>query len=217
MRFARALALALVVLPVLSFPIYARADSLVYGLTQSQDPTVFSAGGGVAEGVFADQTMTIDAFGFDLKQAGGGTVNYFIYDATTASLLLAPTDVTAPSTVKAFTYLDGLDLTLEAGDLYYFGVYGDSSMTVNLDPTAFFGNGLSLATTDPTSFEFSIPNSTITHAGGVLNQQGFDEDDASLRVFSNDATSVTPEPSSLILLGSGILAAAGAMRKRVLG
>jgi hypothetical protein len=217
MRLLRGLCLALVVLPILSFPIYAKADSLVYGLSESQDPTVFSAGGGVAEGVFANQTMTIDAFGFDLKQLGGGTVNYFIVDATAGTLLLGPTDVTAPSAIKAFTYLENLDLTLTAGDLYYFGVFGDSRMTVNLDPTAFFGNGLSLATGAPTSFEFSIPGLTITPAGGVLNQQGFDTDDASLRVFSNaPPSSVTPEPSSLIMLGTGILAAAGAMRKRLM-
>jgi hypothetical protein len=217
MRLIRGFTLALVILPVLSFPIYAKADSVVFGLTESQDPTTFHAGTGIGQSVLADTTMTIDQFGFDLSEKAGGNVNYFIYDETTSSLVLAPDAVVAPTGAKAFTYLSGLSVTLDAGNTYYFGVYGDNSISVNLDPTAFSGDGLSLATTGPNSV--SVSGDTIGAAmngSPVLNVDGLPTDDASLRVYSNDPPAVTPEPSSLVLLGTGILAAAGAMRKRLM-
>lgn len=214
MRLIRGITLALVVLPVLSFPIYAKADTLVYGLTQSQDPTVFSPGSGIGQAVFADQTMTIDSFGFDLSQKGGGNVEYFIYDATTSSVVLAPMAVSVLNAPKQFNYLTGLSVTLDADNLYYFGVYGSNLITVNLDPTAFSADGLSLpASATSLSFTGDVPGAVIALP---LNSDGLPMGDASLRVFSNDAPALTPEPSSLILMGTGILAAAGAMRRRLM-
>jgi PEP-CTERM motif len=215
MRLIRGITLALVVLPVLSFPIYAKADSVVYGLTESQNPTIFGAGTGVGQAVFADQTMTIDSFGFDVSQKGGGNLEYFIYDATTSSLLLGPTAVSVLNAPKQFTYLDGLSLTLDANNLYYFGVYGTGLMDINMDPTAFSGDGLSLPTSAATSVNVTgdVLGSSLD---GTINGQGLSTEDASLRVFSNNPPAVTPEPSSLILMGTGILAAAGALRRRLM-
>jgi PEP-CTERM motif len=219
MRLIRGLSLALVVLPVLTLPIYAKADTLVYGLTEGETPTVFTSGNGIADAVVADQTMTIDSFGFDLKQTAGGTVDYFILDATTSSFLLSPTAVPGvPTGMKQFTLLDltGPGLTLNAGDLYYFGVFGSGTkLTVNLSPQDFFGDGLSLATS-PTPTSITFDNLALSSSfDGPTNDAGFSENEASLRIFSNDAPGVTPEPSSLVLMGTGILAAAGAMRRRV--
>jgi PEP-CTERM motif len=216
MRVFRGLSLALVVLPILSFPIYAKADSLVLGVTQSQVPTPFGSGRGIGDAVFVDTAMTIDQFGFDLSQRAGGNVNFFIYDETNPGVVLAPVAVLAPTGVKQFTYASGLSVSLDAGSVYYFGVYGDGVTSINLDPTAFFGDGLSIATTVPTSLNFlgDTPGSAIS---GSINADGLPTNYASLRVFSNDdPPAVTPEPNSLVLMGTGILAAAGAMRKRMI-
>lgn len=214
MRLLRCLSLSLVVLPIVSFPLYAKADSVVFGLTESQLPLTLGAGKGIAQAVQADQTMSIDAFGFDLDQKSGGNVDYFIYDATTSSLLLSPTAVAVVNSPKLFTYLTGLNLTLNAGDLYYFGVYGTGLMTINTDPTAFAGDGLSVPTTGATSL--NVTGDVLgTAIAGTLNVDGISTADASLRVFSNNPPAVTPEPSSLVLMGTGILAAAGAMRRRL--
>jgi hypothetical protein len=217
MRLICGLSLALVVLPVVSFPVYAKADSVVLGVTESQVPTTFGPGKGIGDAVLVDTTTTIDRFGFDLSQAGGGNVNYFIYDETTSSLLLGPQTVAVSSAPKQFEYATGFSETLEAGDVYYFGVYGNGITSINLDPTAFVGDGLSIATSVPTSINFqgTTPGTAIS---GTLNVDGLPTNYASLRVFSNDpvGATTTPEPSSLVLMGTGILAAAGALRKRLM-
>jgi PEP-CTERM motif len=213
MTFKKSFTFALVALALSGSSIIAKADSATFSLDETKNPTSFAAGAGVGQAVYATSSVDVNSFGFFLDQRGGGDVNFFVYDATTSSVVLAPDAVTAPSGPKDWTYLDGLTLALNAGDVYFFGVYGDGAMSIGLDPTtSFFSNGLVLPATGPTSFDFTGDTPT-TALSGAKNDQGLSTTDVGLRVY--DAPSVTPEPNSLVLLGTGILAAAGVVRRRL--
>jgi len=207
----RSLSFLLAALAFFGSAIRAKADIIAVSLDETRDPTKFSAGLGIGQPVYATANTDIDSFGFFLDQVGGGDVNFFIYDATTSALVLAPEAVVAPSGTKDWAYLDGISVTLNAGNLYYFGVYGDATMTVGLDPTtSSFSDGLELPATGPASLNFTgdTPGAALT---GLLNDDGLSTADAGLRVY---VPSPAPEPSSLVLLGTGVLAAAEAMRRR---
>jgi hypothetical protein len=211
MRSPRSLFTSVVVLALFASSAIAKADSLVFGLDTTQTPGNFLAGNGVAQAVSVGTTTTIDSFGFDLSQKGGGDVDYFIYDVTTSTMVLAPDAVAASSGSKQWAYLDGFSLTLNAGNEYLFGVYGDAQISVGMDPTTYLSNGLSLPGSGPTSYDIS--GDTVGAAlNGGLNSNGLPVDDVGLRIYDPPPV---PEPSSLVLLGTGILAAAGMVRRRV--
>jgi hypothetical protein len=120
--------------------------------------------------------------------------------------------VSAPSGTRDWTYLSGISVQLDVGNIYYFGVYGDAPMTVGLNPTtSSFSDGLALPATGSASLYFTgdTPGAPLV---GLLNDDGLSNADVGLRVYD---PSPTPEPTTLVLLGTGILGAAGALRGRV--
>jgi hypothetical protein len=212
MRSPRSIFYSLAVLALFGSSAIAKADDLVFSLDQTMLPQSFTTGNGVAQAVDVTSTTSIDSFGFYLSQRTGGDVDYFIYDETTSSMVLDPTAVATEASPKTWDMLTGIDVTLDAGNEYLFGVYGDNTITVGMDPTTYSSIGLSLPTSGPDSY--NVSGDTIGSAlSGTINQQGFSTDDVGLRI--DDPPPPVPEPSSLVLLGTGILAAAGAMRSRL--
>ena len=203
MRVFSGLSLALVVLPVLSFPVLAKADTLVLGLQETTAVDSLSAGHTLSQAVSVSATTTISEFGFFLSDPSGNAMTYSITDVTTGSSLLfsqtingttlVGTDAGDISEAIPTGNKDWLDLftgpvTLNAGDIYDFSISGVGALKVGISPTASADTEIGLA---PVGQDVEL----------------------GLRVW--DPPAVTPEPSSLVLMGTGILAAAGAMRKRI--
>ena len=211
MRSPRSIFYSLFVLAIFGSSAIAKADDLVFSLDQTYMPETFATGDGVAQAVYVDTTTNIDSFGFYVSQRNGGDLDYFIYDETTSTLVLGPTSVAAQASPKIWDMLTGIDVTLDAGDEYLFGVYGDNYITVGMDPLAYSATGLSLPTSGPDSYE--LTGSGVTALSGTINAAGLSTADVGLRI--DDPPPPVPEPSSLILMGTGILAAAGMMRSRL--
>jgi hypothetical protein len=159
------------------------------------------AGAGIGQAVTVSESLSIDDIGFYLEKVPVGTVDYFIYDATTSSVTLGPDAISAPA--KGWDYLTGFSVDLTAGDIYYFGLYDSTgSLDVDIDPkTDSFLDGLGIPS-GVSSLDFTGDVPTTTAGSG----------DVALRIYG--APDVAPEPSSLMLLGTGILAGAATLRRR---
>lgn len=179
-------------------------DPLIFGLSQSSGTTSFAGTNGIGQAVTVSESMSINDFGFYLNQIPSSAVDFFIYDKTTSSLTMAPASVTTQT--RGWDYLTGRDIDLNGGDTYYFGVYGaaGSTLWVGTNPqTQFFSDGLGIPD-GVSSLDFTGDVPTTTAGAG----------DVALRIYSTDPPGETPEPSSLMLLGSGILAGAAVVRRK---
>jgi hypothetical protein len=186
-------------------------DPPIFGLSESSGTTSFAAGTGIGQAVSVSESMSINDFGFYLNQVPSGTVDFFIYDSTRSSLTLAPQVVSAPT--RGWDYLTGLDVDLNGGDQYYFGVYGTGMLYVGSDTTSgFFTDGLGIpGGLSPSGAPLGV--SSLDFTGDTPTGKAGPED-ITLRIYSTDPPGETPEPSSLMLLGSGILAGAGILRRK---
>jgi hypothetical protein len=188
----------------------APTDPLVFGLTETNpsDYATLTAGQGIGQAVTVGENLTINDFGFYLEPVPAATVDFFIYDETTSTLVLAPVGVTG----KAWDYLDGLDVNLIGGQTYYFGVEDVAgTLDVGADPAAnFFSDGLGIPGGFPPSEVSSLDFTGNATSVAPTTTNG--SADIALRIYSTE--DLAPEPNSLILLGTGILAGAATLRRK---
>ena len=198
MQMKHCLFLSLFVVACMSFSIFARADSLVLGLDETSRVTL-GANTVLSQDVQASANTTLDGFAFFMSDPSGAPVTYSISDLTTGSTLFSETfdDTTLDPTLTSIAipgvskrdwvelYLPS-PLTLDAGsDVYAFSISGDGALDVGENPTTSTEDGLA----------------------------GVGSPEAGLRVWGLPA--VAPEPTPLILLGSGMLALFGVMSGRI--
>jgi hypothetical protein len=198
MPLKHCLFLSLFVIACMSFSIFARADTLVLGLDETSRGTL-GANTALSQDVQASANTTIDGFAFFMSDPSGAPVTYSISDLTTGSTLFSETfdDTTLDPTLTSVAipavsqrawvelYLSS-PLTLDAGsDVYAFSISGVGALDVGEDPTTSTEDGLA----------------------------GVGSPEAGLRVWGLPA--VAPEPTPLILLGSGMLALFGVMSGRI--
>ena len=198
MPLKHCLFLSLFVIACMSFSIFARADTLVLGLDETSRVTL-GANTVLSQDVQASANTTLDGFAFFMSDPSGAPVTYSISDLTTGSTLFSETfdDTTLDPTLTSVAipavsqrawvelYLSS-PLTLDAGsDVYAFSISGDGALDVGENPTTSTEDGLA----------------------------GVGSPEAGLRVWGLPA--VAPEPTPLILLGSGMLALFGVMSGRI--
>jgi hypothetical protein len=158
----------------------------------------------------------INAYFYSVSAADTDTIS--IFDATTGTFL-APTNAfnnqspSTPGTMVTFT-----SATLHTGDTLVFDLFNTSfagdtfSSNIGTSPDG-----------DSHAYVTSF-NGTIGSFGNIIGtyvgmedlpngQSDFDYNDDTY-VFTNVATAPTPEPSTFALLGTGLLGAAGALRRK---
>jgi PEP-CTERM motif len=200
MRSTRNLYAAVLMISAFGFATHAKADTLILGLNNTAGFENVAAGQTVSQNVQFSASANIDGFAFYLSDPSGAALTYAITDVTTSTTVFSETfddttldatltNIAIPESSKAWLELYMTPITINAGnDIYAFSVTGAGPLKVGINPTA--------------STEIGV-----APVGDLV---------LGLRVYDPPPASVTPEPSSLMLMGTGVLAIAGTMRRRLM-
>jgi len=194
----------LTTLAVLALASHAIA-STVFDLSPTNGLMAYDSGLGAGQGVIVTTTQTITDMGFYLDQPNGGDLKFMIWDMTNSTLLYASVLNPGPSFSPSWVYSNPFSFTVNAGQEYWFGVINDHSfMQVGtlVPPINYSNNGLTADISGSSSYaNYASPFFTGYSPGMEVG----------LRLDGEP----TPEPGSLILLGSGVLGLAGVLRRRM--
>ena len=185
---------------VLCFSSFALADNLVFDLSPTNGTTFRSGAFGPGQGVNVNTTQTITGVGFYIS-GDAQNLNYFIFDGTNTTVLASTQFAWGGSGNENWVYAP-INLTLNGGSEYWFGIIGTANFQVGYiyPPFVYSASGMDAVTSGNTNYcNYASPSL----CGGGSAEIG-------LRILENE----TPEPASLVLLGSGLIGIAGGVRRK---
>jgi hypothetical protein len=182
------------------------------------DPVGYTHTGTVAPTVTTTATSSsVDAYFYSSSAADNDTIS--LYDVTTSSFLspgnILPNHASTPGSEVTFSGASiGDQIVFELSNSVYPGKVFASDPALSTD-----GINHSYIT----NFDGKIPGSSVTISGPALyigmedlpkGSTDLDYNDDNFIATGVSTTPAVPEPSSIVLLGTGLLAAAGAVRRK---
>lgn len=205
----------LFILTGLLLPLAAKADSAAWEFTSPGTQTNAGAGNNFTLGIVfqvGSSNFVVDELGYytqlnsDNRPLLTGSHAVAIYDLSTGNHTpIATADITSSSTLLGHFLTQAITpVTLTAGDYYVI-----EGLTGSTDDYTYGVTGLY---TDP---DISIVGINTQLSGGLNYDSSLDTTDPD--VFGPDfGGNATPEPSSLLLLGSGLAGLAGLIKRKLM-
>jgi hypothetical protein len=192
MRAAIAVSLALAVCGVAIPPADA---NIIFDLGSANFNTVRNGDSGAGQGVMVAADAIVTGFSFLINSPRGSDVKFMMWDGANATLLYSSVASIAPSASQSWIGTGPINLTLDAGETYWFGVISDATLQIGyLFPTiAYSANGL-------TALESGNSNYASFDAPYFV---GASSAEIALRI--EGVSTAAPEPGTWALLGVGFL------------
>lgn len=186
---------------------YAQADTLSFDLSPTNGLTSRGPGDGPGQGVTAGSNTTITSMAMFLDMPNGGDIKYMIWGNGNSTLLFSQTMTVSASGTQSWVKSNPFSFTMAAGQEYWFGVIADNSIDVGyIFPTiSYSANGLTADSSGNSNYtDFANP-AFAGYAGAEIG----------LQLYTGSAPPPIPEPGSLLLFGSGVIALAGVARRKL--
>ncbi|HEY2039925.1 MAG TPA: PEP-CTERM sorting domain-containing protein [Edaphobacter sp.] len=111
--------------------------------------------------------------------------------------------------------ITGITATGVTGLIAPGGFNGNDNLLFPSDPSVFDSNGFSFsAANGPDQFDVNVFGNGTGYSAFFRDEDGF-TGTLPVSVQVNSSVSAVPEPSTLLLIGTGVLGAAGAIRRKV--